>query len=200
MNNLWNIIPSILTLVAGGGWLFDRRRHRQEVESLKADNRQKDMNLSKMYVEEFKENIADPLRREVRELRTEVNHLRNTVTQQTSTMAATDTLRQTVTLTLHDTIRETTTITIQTNETGDTTRLTTTRDREKITSRDRTADHSHHLTQTETTNNTKETTTTPIQPIKPINHKSPIRPLIISFLLGLILIPLFKLFHHLINR
>ena len=59
MNNLWNIILSALTLVAGGGWLFDRRRHRQEVESLKADNRQKDMNLSKMYVEEFKENIAD---------------------------------------------------------------------------------------------------------------------------------------------
>ena len=36
-------------------------------------------NLSKMYVEEFKENIADPLRREVRELRTEVNHLRNAI-------------------------------------------------------------------------------------------------------------------------
>lgn len=79
MNNLWNILLSVLTLVAGGGWLFDRRRHRQEVESLKADNRQKDMNLSKMYVEEFKENIADPLRHEVRELRTEVTYLRNAI-------------------------------------------------------------------------------------------------------------------------
>ena len=79
MNNLWNIILSVLTIVAGGGWLFDRRRHRQEVESLRADNRQKDMNLSKMYVDEFKENIADPLRHEVRELRTEVNHLRNAI-------------------------------------------------------------------------------------------------------------------------
>ena len=79
MNNLWNIFPSILTLVAGGGWLFDRRRHRQEVESLRADNRQKDMNLSKMYVDEFKENIADPLRHEVRELRTEITHLRNAI-------------------------------------------------------------------------------------------------------------------------
>ena len=69
----------VLTLVAGGGWLFDRRRHRQEIESLTADNRQKDMNLSKMYVDEFKENIADPLRCEVRELRTEVNHLRNAI-------------------------------------------------------------------------------------------------------------------------
>ena len=75
MNTLWNIIPSILTLVAGGGWLFDRRRHRQEVESLKADNRQKDMN----HVDEFKENIADPLRREVRELRNEITHLRNAI-------------------------------------------------------------------------------------------------------------------------
>ena len=70
---------SVLTLVAGGGWLFDRRRYRQEVESLRADNRQKDMNLSKMYVDEFKENIADPLRREVRELRTEITHLRNAI-------------------------------------------------------------------------------------------------------------------------
>ena len=69
----------VLTLVAGGGWLFDRRRHRQEVESLKADNRQKEMNLSKMYVDEFKENIADPLRREVGELRTEITHLRNAI-------------------------------------------------------------------------------------------------------------------------
>ena len=79
MNNLWNIILSTLTLVAGGGWLFDRHRHRQEIESLKADNRQKDMNLSKMYVDEFKENIADPLRREVRELRNEITHLRNAI-------------------------------------------------------------------------------------------------------------------------
>ena len=36
-------------------------------------------NLSKMYVEEFKENIADPLRHEVRELRTEITHLRNAI-------------------------------------------------------------------------------------------------------------------------
>ena len=70
---------SILTLVAGGGWLFDRRKHRQEVESLKADNRKKEMDLSKMYVDEFKENIADPLRREVGGLRREVKHLRDAI-------------------------------------------------------------------------------------------------------------------------
>lgn len=75
--HLLDTILTLLTLVAGGGWLFDRRRHRQEVESLKADNRQKNMELSKMYVDEFKENIAEPLRREVRELKREIKHLNN---------------------------------------------------------------------------------------------------------------------------
>ena len=78
-NNIWNILLSILTLVAGGGWLFDRHRHCQEVESLRADNRQKDMNLSKDYVESFRKEIADPLRREVRDLRNEINQLRNAI-------------------------------------------------------------------------------------------------------------------------
>ena len=95
---------------------------------------------------------------------------------------------ETVTLTLHDTIRETTTILVQTNETGDTTRLTTNRDREKITSRDRTTDHFHHLTQTATDSTTKEATTTPIQPISPIKPTLYLRPLLISFLLGLLFI------------
>ncbi len=117
-----------------------------------------------------------------------------TVTQQTHNETVHDTVIETVTLTLYDTIRETTTITIQTNETGDTTRLTTNRDREKIISRDRTSDHTHHLTQSETDSTTQETTTTPpISPIQPINPKSPIKPLLISFLLGLLLLPLIKL-------
>ena len=47
-----NIILGILTLLGGCGWLIDRKKHRQEIESLKADNRQKDMNLSKDYVTE----------------------------------------------------------------------------------------------------------------------------------------------------
>lgn len=68
---------ALLTLAAGGGWLFDRKRHRREIESLAADNRQKDMDLSKMYVDEFKENIAEPLRREVRELKREIKRLNN---------------------------------------------------------------------------------------------------------------------------
>ena len=122
-----------------------------------------------------------------------------TVTQQIHSEAVHDTVIETLTLTLHDTIRETTTITIQTNATGDTTRLTTTRDREKSTSRDRTADHTHHITQTERDSITKETTTTPILPIKPIKPTHQIKPIAISFLLGLLLIPLTKLFRRIRN-
>ena len=121
-----------------------------------------------------------------------------TVMQQTHNETVHDTVIETVTLTVHDTVRETTTITIQTNNDGDTIRLTANRDREKITSRDRAADRSHHLTQIATDSTTQETTTTPpISPIQPINPKSPIKPLLISFLLGLLLIPLIKLCHRL---
>ncbi|MBR6440595.1 MAG: hypothetical protein IKS44_00905 [Bacteroidales bacterium] len=120
-----------------------------------------------------------------------------TVTQQTHSEAVHDTVIETVTLTLYDTIREITTITIQTNETGDTTRLTTNRDREKITSRDCTSDHTHHLTQSETDSTTKETTSSPIKPISPIKPTLSLKPILISFLLGLLLFPLIKLIRHL---
>ena len=75
-----SILVAVITAVSG--WVtywFDRRRHKQEVESLKADNRQKDMNLSKDYVTEFRTFIAEPLQREVSELRQEVAELRHAI-------------------------------------------------------------------------------------------------------------------------
>ena len=116
-----------------------------------------------------------------------------TVTQQTHNETVHDTVIETVTLTHYDTIKEITTITIQTNNDGDTIRLSTNRDREKIISRDRAADHSHHLTQTATDSTTQETTSSPIKPISPIKPTLSLKPLIISFLLGLLFIPLIKL-------
>jgi hypothetical protein len=109
---------------------------------------------------------------------------------QTSTATATDTLRQTVTLTVHDTVRETTTVTIQTNTDGDTTKLTTITNREKIINRDRAANQSHATTQTATQCTAKETTTTsPSNPIHSMCPKSQIKLILISlltaFLLGL---------------
>ena len=74
------IILAVIGMVSG--WVtywLDRRKHRQEVESLKADNRQKEMNLNKDYVQEWRTYIAEPLQREVGELRTEVAELRNAI-------------------------------------------------------------------------------------------------------------------------
>ena len=76
-----SIVLAIITLLGGCGWLFDRHKHRQEVEGLKADNRQKDLDLSKDYVEAFRKEIADPLRREVRELKREVKKLNNAISK-----------------------------------------------------------------------------------------------------------------------
>ena len=47
--------------------MLDRKKHRQEVESLKADNRMKDMELGKAYVDEVRSNIARPLQEEVKD-------------------------------------------------------------------------------------------------------------------------------------
>ena len=74
-----SIILAIITLLGGCGWLLDRHKYKQELEGLKADNKQKDMDLSKTYVDEFRKNIADPLRREVRELKREVKKLNNAI-------------------------------------------------------------------------------------------------------------------------
>ena len=69
----------MFTLLSTCGWFVSGRKHRQEIESLKADNRQKDMNLSKDYVTEWRTYIAEPLQREVGELRNEVAELRHAI-------------------------------------------------------------------------------------------------------------------------
>lgn len=73
------IVLELFTLLSGCGWFVSGRKHRQEVKSLKADNRLKDMELARLYVEQFQKDIAEPLRQEVRELRNEVNELRDAI-------------------------------------------------------------------------------------------------------------------------
>ena len=77
--DLTSVILGLITLLGGCGWVIDRKKHRQEVESLRADNRQKEMNLSKDYVQEWRTYIAEPLQREVGQLRDEVTQLRNAI-------------------------------------------------------------------------------------------------------------------------
>ncbi len=74
--NWTEILLGVFTLLSTCGWFVSGRKYRQEVESLKADNRLKDMNLSRDYVTEFRTFIAEPLQREVGELRQEVTELR----------------------------------------------------------------------------------------------------------------------------
>ena len=80
MMDITGIILAIITMLSGWAtYWFDRRKHRQEVEGLKADNRQKDMELGKDYVTEWRTFIAEPLQREVGELRQEVAELRHAI-------------------------------------------------------------------------------------------------------------------------
>ena len=77
--NWTEIVLGLFTLLSTCGWFVSGRKHRQEVEGLRADNRRKDMDLSKDYVSEWRAFIAEPLQREVGELRNEVAQLRDAI-------------------------------------------------------------------------------------------------------------------------
>jgi hypothetical protein len=77
--NWTEIMLGLMTLLSSCAWFVSGRRYKQEIEGLKADNRQKDMDLSKDYVTEWRTYIADPLQREVGELRQEVAELRHAI-------------------------------------------------------------------------------------------------------------------------
>ena len=55
------IILAIISFLSGLGWMLDRKKHRQEVEALRADVKQKELDLSKDYVTEWRTYIAEPL-------------------------------------------------------------------------------------------------------------------------------------------
>ena len=84
-NDLTAIVLAIIGMVSG--WVtywFDRRKHKQEVKNLeveaqrlRAETRQKYMDLAKMYVDEFTKNIATPLEKRVDELTNEVKELKD---------------------------------------------------------------------------------------------------------------------------
>ncbi len=51
--NWTEILLGVFTLLSTCGWFVSGRKYRQEVESLKADNRLKDMNLSRCNKQTF---------------------------------------------------------------------------------------------------------------------------------------------------
>ena len=79
-----SIVLGVISMVNGWGWVTNRRKHKQEVKNLeveaqklKAETRQKYMDLAKMYVDEFTKNIATPLEKRVDELTREVKELKD---------------------------------------------------------------------------------------------------------------------------
>lgn len=70
-----SIILAVITLLGGCGWVIDRKKYRQEIESLKADIRQKDMELAEKFVVDWEAHVAGPLKNDVRELRDKVDKL-----------------------------------------------------------------------------------------------------------------------------
>lgn len=74
-----SIIMGVLTLFGGCGWVIDHKKHRQEIENLKADIRQKELDLGTDFVKKFRELIAGPLEEEVGKLRNEVKELRDAI-------------------------------------------------------------------------------------------------------------------------
>lgn len=74
----WTAVAvGLMTLLGGCAWFVEGRKHKPTANGLKADVRLKNMELGQIYVDQFDKNIAEPLRREVRELRDEVKELRN---------------------------------------------------------------------------------------------------------------------------
>ena len=71
-----NIILGVMTLLGCCGWFVEGRKHKQAVEGLKADNRLKDMELARLYVQQFEETIGNPLRKQVGDLQNEIAQLR----------------------------------------------------------------------------------------------------------------------------
>ena len=60
------IVLALVGMVSGWiTWFFDRKKHRQEVESMRNDNKHKEMDLAKKYVDEYDRTIAQRLRNDV---------------------------------------------------------------------------------------------------------------------------------------
>lgn len=56
-----------------------RRKAEGEADSVMAENEQKQMGLAKDYVDEFRNNIVEPLQKEVKGLRRDVKNLKNAI-------------------------------------------------------------------------------------------------------------------------
>lgn len=81
MTNWMDIVRTIIELVLGGGLVVSLATLKANRRKATAEADQADMDLSKNYVDEFRENIVLPLQKEVKGLRRDVKNLRNAVSK-----------------------------------------------------------------------------------------------------------------------
>ena len=75
MVDVTSVVLGLITLLGGCGWFIDRRKHRQEIESMKADIRRKELDLGTEFVQRYRELITGPLEEDVGKLRIEIKEL-----------------------------------------------------------------------------------------------------------------------------
>lgn len=79
MIDVTSVVLGLMTLLGGCGWFIDRRKHRQEIESMKADIRRKELDLGTEFVQRYRELITGPLEEDVGKLRIEIKELKNAI-------------------------------------------------------------------------------------------------------------------------
>ena len=71
------IVVGLMSLLGCCAWFVEGRKHKPTAKGLVTDNRLKEMELGQLYVDQFEKNIAEPLRRDVRELKDKVKELKD---------------------------------------------------------------------------------------------------------------------------
>lgn len=74
-----SIILGLFTLLGGCAWVVNFRKDKQEANGIKADTDLKQMNLSKLYVDEFYKNIVEPLQQRVLKMESKLDRLEDAV-------------------------------------------------------------------------------------------------------------------------
>lgn len=76
----WTAIAvGVLTLLNGCGWFVNWRKDKQEAKGIVADNKLKEMELAKRYVDDYNRNIVEPLQQRVLKLEAEIRRLQDAI-------------------------------------------------------------------------------------------------------------------------
>lgn len=69
------IILALIAIVGNCGWLLSGKKYREEVRKERAEAERAELDLSREYVDNFKENIQKPLEAELQKLRQSIERI-----------------------------------------------------------------------------------------------------------------------------